>query len=47
MLNTENKIFKDILKLKDIESEFGFITFRLKLDILGILKRNGAIKSCK
>lgn len=43
MLNTENKIFKDILKLKDIENEVDRITVRLKQDILGVLNRNGAV----
>ena len=43
MLNTKNKLSIDILKLKDIESEVDRITVRLKQDILGVLKRNGAV----
>ena len=43
MLNTKNKLFKDILKLEDIENEVDRITVRLKQDILGVLKRNGAV----
>lgn len=43
MLNTKNKLFKDILKLKDIENEVDHITVRLKQDVLGVLKRNGSV----